>query len=358
MQPQLFDSTPYERNETGALLRPQSRPSRVTARLHERNSSPRDYEASDVASPSEAVGAEVAAEMRGRQPVVRADTGAATAVLRGGRFRTQFETQASNGDYDPEFRRETEHRKFGIPYNTPPAARPVYGYMQPPEGHENRHTEESAAGSYGNVEFHLNPDRIAHRSTVTFGDSLGSGHPAVPLQDAQMGRAIPENFPSRTYTGHPYQPDTYYELQVHGGVSTRDVASMEIGTRDYDIPNAYDKVQLKREARYNDIPYTEHAEAEVYQQGSMVRSGRFRGGFDRGDGSPTEHAIPEDFHGWDYNPDLGGSAIGRAYMPTTTSRPVQDRVTKERWHPGLDEPVRRTPYPVPRSGELRPRDRF
>lgn len=368
-QPQLFDTYDYERSETGASQRP--RPSRVVDRLRAQN---QDKETqldswadrglnSDAQARQQArrqqtrsdLGQNVAQEMQGRKPVIRAEPYAAADIMQSGRFKTQFETGDSNGSYDPGYRTSHEERMFGLTAQTPPAARPVYGYLQAPEGHPNRETEEQSARPYGSVEFSLKPERVAHRATVTFGDSLGSRHPAVPLQDAQLGQHIPEDFVETPRygempEGREYHPRTYYEMQIHGGVSTRDVDRVDIMAGKYEDDDGMSFTQVKRSAQDSEIPYAQRRVAQTYQQGGMITPG--------GGGAWGYETAVTDLTPWGRSTTEGHTpAENMAYRPYMGPQ-VKDVVTTEQWSPAMTEPQKRTPYPVPKTADPRVRDRF
>jgi Protein of unknown function (DUF3626) len=158
-----------------------------------------------------------------------------SAILRDGRFRTQFETGRSGGAFNPKLRALRESAWFGRPAVSD--APPIYAAIE-------FHDAPSAnADFYGDAAVHLKPD-VLDRITVTVGDSLDNtttvfpGHPDGPdLEDCLF--ASPAEFSRVTMTDDAAQnakamvqalrdfaaeSGDYIEAQIHGGVLTSDIA--------------------------------------------------------------------------------------------------------------------------------------
>jgi hypothetical protein len=174
------------------------------------------------------------AEIVEQNPVaIRVSSWDIDSILADGRLKTQHETYDSNGAFDPEFREKVETEVMGVsPENR---SFPVYGYVD--FGNPQR------VGDYGQIKLVLNED-VKDRTTITVGDSLGEYMDgtifAVPLRNASqtpayLGRKLFPTFkwvdtgasaPDDLYVGNLF----YIEAQVHGGVSLKDVAYVEVLT--------------------------------------------------------------------------------------------------------------------------------
>ena len=98
--------------------------------------------------------------------VVRTPGDVAEVVANDGRFKSQFESRASMGMYDPKVRAEAESDLFGYPENLDPKERPIYGYVR------GVTREPGSVESYGNTVWYLKND-VRSRTTWTANDSLG-----------------------------------------------------------------------------------------------------------------------------------------------------------------------------------------
>jgi hypothetical protein len=152
------------------------------------------------------------------QPSIRFPSGVLESVLATGEIRNQFQTDRSEGSFNPGYRAMYEHHAFGIDEEAGGEERPVYGYM-----HRAGDTQGATrAQSYGDVRAVLDPS-VRNRSTVTAGDSLGRSLP-LPVNEVAKGR-VP------LHALGPHTPSDYTELQVHGGVNVHtDVDHLEFGT--------------------------------------------------------------------------------------------------------------------------------
>ena len=139
----------------------------------------------------------------------------AEAILTDGRFKTQFETGASGGLFDVEFRSRSERAGLGIPEHVDLTQRPVYGYVK---------AGSPKVSQYGGVEFELK-ESVKERATYTLGDSLGR---------FDLGTAVGSPISDPDLLGcdglidlyHEYgaRQVPYIEAQIQGGVSVSDVA--------------------------------------------------------------------------------------------------------------------------------------
>lgn len=261
--------------------------------------------------------------MAGRVPTIRADHFSAANILQDGKFRSQFETQTSNGSLDPHARREWEARHWGYEGTTPSRARPIYGYMAKADPAD----EDTDAEQYGDIRFHLDPGRIRHRSTVTWGDSLGSSTHPFRYDDAMAGR-VPEGF-TPAYRYDEAIPPDYAELQVHGGASVADIKDAHIEQpRSYFEDSDYDTLRDMLEDR--GIPYKQVADGERYTQGRMFMSVL------PSDGPPRRAEIPA------FDPETFDSTIFKSYP---WGHATHDRRTVSQWAPGMSRPIEHPKLP-------------
>lgn len=180
--------------------------------------------------------------------------------------RNQFETYESSGLLSPELRALAERELFGLPLDTPPRTRPVYGYLAE-SGFAHRDLRQ-----YGDAALRLRP-HVRERTTYSLGDTLDDSGvvvstdellatrlrttgrtPADPDWDSllAMGRAMrdaPQLAP-QPLTSPPTDAAldkvakalplldsldeldvSYVEAQIHGGVSLADVAEVHLDAR-------------------------------------------------------------------------------------------------------------------------------
>jgi hypothetical protein len=164
-------------------------------------------------------------------------------LLQSGRFKNQHETgKAGAGAYAPQARQAAENAGMGVPTDTQPASRPMYGYLSEPN-FETARTENSARyqDRFGAM-FKFKP-HVRERATATFGDSLeGIGAnkslAATPLQHLGAESIDPHDlrFHGPELIDSPTQyhaKKSFVEVQIHDGLSLADVA--EAGF--YEAPN-------------------------------------------------------------------------------------------------------------------------
>jgi len=178
--------------------------------------SPKEYEA---------VCADNLKKMMGDPPIICIRSSAETAlkVIKGGRFKTQFETGTSGGVFDPEYRAMAEENGLGYPKDVIPSERPVYGYVR---------TARHGGSNYGAVEFELN-SRVGERTTVTMDDSLEYFGEKVQV-GALLSNPTKECWDSRSLALHQGEtPGGYIEAQIQGGVRSSDIRRVFIKAAAY-----------------------------------------------------------------------------------------------------------------------------
>ena len=189
--------------------------------------------------------------MKDATPVVMVSVPALIAVLEEGRFKTQFETGESRGLLDTNLRGRTEANLFGYPQRgLPTELRPIYGtvaFTNPTGPLRGPNSEASIRNcmDYGEVRVVLK-DSVKDRTTFTVGDSLTyEGGTATP---ALFGEKDPEKCVAAISSRSPdfvrsmaqvatgdrlgmspakqamlLTTQTYFETQIHGGVTVDDI---------------------------------------------------------------------------------------------------------------------------------------
>jgi hypothetical protein len=168
---------------------------------------------------------------------IRVSGGELNSIVSEGRFKT-LEEQPDAADFDSykQARQELEVGLWGIPEKD---AGPVYGYidtpLQPSLDNETR--------NYGEIKIILK-DSVAGRTTITAGDSANSGLTPVLLKDIREGNLTNQQVDG-AYRSRAFQSNAktvfspriivtqhtridYYEAQIHGGVSLKDIKSVDI----------------------------------------------------------------------------------------------------------------------------------
>lgn len=150
------------------------------------------------------------------------------SLLMDGRFKTQFETAESGGDFNPRLRAEAEVVGLGIPEEIDPKQRPIYGFVD--LGRMSRFNVHQ----YGDLTFIAKPG-IRDRSTVTADDSLGNfrdglvaGTPANNPGKAGWDRQVSPLY--RYSQNNDLEEITfgfpYLEVQMQGGVTLGDMQAV------------------------------------------------------------------------------------------------------------------------------------
>lgn len=169
--------------------------------------------------------------MENAQIKVRAPVDAVEEIVDDGRFKTQFETKTSGGQYAPDDRRKLEKKLFGYDEDTPDEERPIYGYVRDRTSDE---PDGRFLDGYGGAEFRLT-EEAKDRATFTYGDSLAAnpdvtrgGKPNVipsPVKDPNP-RSADVKALQKIADGDVERPgdNSYYtEAQIHEGVTMEDV---------------------------------------------------------------------------------------------------------------------------------------
>jgi len=159
------------------------------------------------------------------------------SIIQEGRFKSlnEIPIEESPGQSQPyrDARSKLENGIWGVPKT---GIQPIYGYMDTRyDGHEPQ------SEGYGDIKIILK-DNVAGRTTFSAGDSLNAALTPVKVTDARAGSlsnsALIAAHQSRSPEAAGYQdifrsPSriSYYEAQIHGGVSLKDIKSVDIRTQ-------------------------------------------------------------------------------------------------------------------------------
>lgn len=161
-------------------------------------------------------------------------------VLDDGRFKNQFESGDSNGQYAPDWRKKVEDVQMGVPEDQAPADRPIYATFAMDAEYPG------AVGHYGSVVCDLKGD-VTDRATYTIGDSLDTAACAAKFGETDTGRLLAAvgsaGFAGEVVAGwvadvtgddsvYPegsWTDGEYPEAQIHGGLSLDDVERVYFG---------------------------------------------------------------------------------------------------------------------------------
>ena len=189
------------------------------------------------------VAPEIADTMRNGKVCIAMDVGSFGVMMESGdpKFKTQFEIAKSNGHYNPTIRRAGEARSQSIPVSVNDTERPIYGYLSYDDFDESITTR--GVEQYGEIRFVLK-DSLKERSTMTVGDSLNTG--AIPMKlgktpstsDVIKASVVQVRGNPGQWSGSEDWADRdYFETQIFGGVSLKDVEKMYIPTN-WDLDSA------------------------------------------------------------------------------------------------------------------------
>ena len=175
---------------------------------------------------------------------VRAPLSSVAAILKDGRLKSQHELKRgeTRGKYNPKMRVDQEAELFGTPKDLPKDERPIYGYLAEGDDPEMSYPAKAYVDSYGDVVLHLKDD-VRDRTSTTFDDSLQSHlagtSPVVPhmLDNVGLTSHTLRDDPLRRWdeAADDFRPlksvdemlPSYVEAQIHGGVKTSDIESIE-----------------------------------------------------------------------------------------------------------------------------------
>lgn len=140
-------------------------------------------------------------------PVVQVNVFDLMEVIKGGRYKSQFETGTSRGFLDPTNRAQWEQDYLDQPVNMEDRLRPVYGLLQLDESGFTS-PSRNAARQYGNARIVLRDD-VKDRALLTIGDSLGTGAQPWPMR----GSGLPFE-PTSAYSKSALSAEMKYLLTV------------------------------------------------------------------------------------------------------------------------------------------------
>ena len=150
------------------------------------------------------------------------------SVINDRRYKSVHEIRPNDVGY-LSYRNEIERDHMGIPSAIAANERPIYGFLAGGGDH--------GASSYGSVQAVLK-DSVRDRVTMVMGDSFGGQNP-VFLSDAATGNATLDQL-ARASNKLPWndtwtvRDPAYWEVQIHGGVTLRDIDHFVMTQHEYD----------------------------------------------------------------------------------------------------------------------------
>lgn len=150
-------------------------------------------------------------------------------IVEDGRFKTQFETNTSNGMVNQQKRAEAEFNGIGIPKDIDPKQRPIYGIVYKKGIYdEYKGSKDPAEHRYGDVQFVFKKDKISERTFFSIGDSLepyqDKEATASSLLDPKVSSAVLDSHLEKFMKDEKLHP--YIEIQIQNGASLDDVDSV------------------------------------------------------------------------------------------------------------------------------------
>lgn len=112
-------------------------------------------------------------------------------ILRSGRVKNQLEVGTSSAMYQPQKRIDLEEERFGVPRDTDPTKRPVYGWVRAQERKDGTESEVQKISTdiYGRINLRMKPE-LKERTTITMGDSAGESRVGVPMLGSSRRQAV------------------------------------------------------------------------------------------------------------------------------------------------------------------------
>jgi hypothetical protein len=196
-------------------------------------------------------------------PVINVTAYALNQIISSGRYKTQFETQESNGALNPYIRAAFESGTMGLHPNMEATKRPVYGTMQTFESIVNTHS----MSQYGTISLQLN-ENVRERSTVSYNDSLGMARDTAPAEST--GKELDRMF----NTGSSGTHFDYVEAQIHGGVSFSDVKAIWVNEK-YAYDDFKNVTAILDKYGLSNIPVMRVGVDDFYKAMSRSEAGRY-----------------------------------------------------------------------------------
>lgn len=146
-------------------------------------------------------------------------------IIRSGRILTQFESGTSSGFNDNIVRADQEKMLFGHDKDLAGDKRPVYGYLADSLHFTNANNWDNLSG-YGDTDI-IFKDSLRDRATFVAADSLGiqamyPGEWPTSVQDPRL-TGVNIGWTDILNVQHLQVVNPYTEMQIHGGVSTKDI---------------------------------------------------------------------------------------------------------------------------------------
>jgi len=174
------------------------------------------------------------------------------AILRDGRFKTQFEgAKRAPGLHASVDRRRLGEEIHGIPAGTDPASRPIYGYVMPDgirAAGVGGDQGNDLLSAYGRIQVVLRPE-VRARTTATIGDSLDrlfGVQPSAIDNPSAVSAAVSYRWSigeiDEIFTTE-FRRSNYVEAQINGGVAVSDIAEVIFPS----TPSAATQAALERQ---------------------------------------------------------------------------------------------------------------
>jgi hypothetical protein len=186
----------------------------------------------------EAATAHLSAQVKAGAVYLNCDASTLPKILEAARFKSSFETGGSNALFNVKARGQAEAMMMGVPHDTPPEVRPIYGYVgQSDFQSHDAGLHHDVRDLYGSVSVRL-ADAVKDRATIQVGDSMGRSHevqstPATAPGFRSLGLTFLQKAGKTALAGKPGdyfkaidKVRGYMEAQVHGGLATHEIAEV------------------------------------------------------------------------------------------------------------------------------------
>lgn len=210
------------------------------------------------------------------------DASVLSSILDDEKFKTQFETGTSGGQYSPDIRKKASENLFGTSQNIANSEYEKYGYLG------SRDVSKDSAPQlmfYGDGVVTFKKDQLFDRTTITVGDSLRDAADGRYIMGSRVG-----NVDSTVAVGRPSMIDefndrikngidkygiddasrvgsqvrSYLELQYHGDLTLKDVESITADKSIWDELSANPNYVKKLEDNNIICNYIENGKVKTY----------------------------------------------------------------------------------------------
>lgn len=197
-------------------------------------------------------------------------------ILDDGKFKTQFETNTSNGSLNKDARKNATGQLFGLSSDEVNALEPKdfekYGYLASKDRFSD-FSDSNEASQYGDICIRFKREAVLNRTTMTIGDSLGPARNGIIVSTSisnprvsgmkitrldtlwspggtnRLKAAMNQSIDAHDVADTLYE--SYFELQYHGDLTISDIDSITYNSNDYsgrlseDTKKRLDKLGIK-----------------------------------------------------------------------------------------------------------------